>query len=52
MSNLCDLFFIFSLIFMMINHKTSFKERYLLFKFFFLEYHLLFLDHKMDEECE
>ena len=41
MSYLCDLFFIFSLIFIVINHITSFKQTYLFFAPF-LEYFLLF----------
>ena len=34
MSNLCDLFFIFSLIFIVIIHITLFKHTYLLFRIF------------------
>ena len=49
MSYLCDLFFIFSLIFIVINHITSFKQTY--FFVHFLE-HLLFLDGNVDEESE
>ena len=51
MSYLCDLFFIFSLIFIIINHKTSFSRR-TCFVFFlhFLEYFLLFLDDNLDEK--
>ena len=48
---LCDLFFIFSLIFIVINDITSFKQTYLLFVHF-LEYLLLFLFDTVDEECE
>ena len=48
---LCDLFFIFSLIFIVINDITSFKQTYLLFVHF-LEYLLLFLYDTVDEECE
>ena len=51
MSYLCDLFFIFSLIFIAINHITSLKQTQLLFVPF-LEYLLLFLDDKVDEESE
>ena len=42
-SYLCDLLFIFSLIFIVINHITSFKQMYLFFVHF-LEYFILFLD--------
>ena len=45
MSNLCDLLFIF------INHITSFKHTFLLFVHF-LEYLLSFLDNNVDEERE
>ena len=48
---LCDLFFIFSLIFSVINHITSFKQTYLFFVHF-LEYLLLFLDNNVSEESE
>ena len=51
MSKLCYLFFIFSLIFIVINQKTSLKQTYLFFVYF-LEYLLLFLDHNVDEEWE
>ena len=44
---LCDLFFIFSLIFIVISHITLFKYTYI-----FLEYLLLFLDDKVYEESE
>ena len=50
-SYLCDLFFIFSLIFIAINHITSLKQT-LLFFFHFLEYFLLFLDENVDEESK
>ena len=50
MSYLCDLFFIFSLIFIVINHITSFKQTY--FFVHFLEHLLLFLDGNVDEESE
>ena len=43
---LCDLFFIFSLIFIVISHITLFKYTYI-----FLEY-LLFLDDKVYGESE
>ena len=43
MSYLSDLLFIFSLIFIVINHTTSSKQAHLLFVRF-LEYLLLFLD--------
>ena len=48
MSYLCDLFSIFSLIFIVINRTTSVKQNYLFFVHF-LEYLLLFLDGNMDE---
>ena len=48
---LCDLFFIFKIIFTVINHITSFKQTYLFFEHF-LEYLLLFLDDNMDEQSE
>ena len=51
MSYLCDQFFIFSLIFIVINHVTSLKQMHLLFAHF-SEYSLLFLDDNMDEESE
>ena len=51
MSNLCDIFFIFSLIFIVINHITSFKQSYLYFVHF-LEYLLLCLDDNVDEESK
>ena len=43
MSCLCDLFFIFSLIFVIINLITSFKQMYLFFAHF-LEYLLVLLE--------
>ena len=43
MSYLCDLFFIFSFMFFVINHITSFKKMHLLFAFF-SEHLTLFLD--------
>ena len=51
MSYLCGLFFIFSLIFIVINHITSFKQAYLILNIFLL-YLLLFLDDSVDEESE
>ena len=45
---LYDLFLIFSLIFIVINHIASFRQIHLLFVHF-LEYHLLFLDDKVDD---
>ena len=51
MSDLCDLFFIFSLVFIVINHITSFKQASLLFCTF-LEYLLLFLDENVGVESE
>ena len=51
MSYLCDLFYIFSLVFIVINHVTSFKQTYLFFVHF-LEYLLLLLDDIVDEESK
>ena len=51
MSYICDLFFIFSLIFIVINHITSLKQAKLFFVIF-LEYLLLPLDDNVDEESE
>ena len=51
MSYLCDLFFIFSLIFIVINHIKSFKQTNLFF-IHFLEYLLLSLVDYVDEESE
>ena len=51
MSYLCDPFSIFCLIFIVINHITSFKQAYLIF-LHFLEYLLLFLDDNMDKESK
>ena len=48
---LCDLFFIFSLIFIVTNHITLFIETYLFFVHF-LEYLLLFSDDNVDEKSE
>ena len=46
---LCDLFFIFSLFFIVFNHITLLKQTHLFFAHF-LEYFLLFLDDKVDEK--
>ena len=51
MSDLSDLFFIFSLIFIVINHIISFKQTYLFFCTF-LEYLLLFLDENVGVESK
>ena len=51
MPYLCDLFFIFSFIFIVINRITRFKQTYLFFVGF-LEYLLLFLDDNLDEKRE
>ena len=48
MSYLCELIFIFSFIFIVINHISSFQQTYLLFVPF-LEYLLSFLDDNVDE---
>ena len=45
------LFFIFSIIFIVIDDMTSFKHNYLLFVHV-LEYLLLFLDDNVDKESE
>ena len=45
------LFFIFSLIFIVINHKTSLKQAHLVFVPF-IECLLLFLDDNVDEESK
>ena len=50
MPYLCDIFCIFSLIFV-INHVTLFKQMRLFFEHF-LEYLLLFLDDNTNEESE
>ena len=50
MPYLCDLFFIFRLNFNAVNHITSLKHAILFVHF--LEYLLLFLDNKVDEESE
>ena len=51
MAYLCDLVFIFSLIFIAINHITVFKQTYLIFANL-LEYLQLFLDDNVDEESK
>ena len=51
MSYIRDLFFIFILGFIVINHITSLKQTKLFFVHF-LEYLLLFLDDNVDEESE
>ena len=51
MSYLCDLCFIFSLIFIIITYITLFKQAYLFFVHF-LEYLRLFLDDNMNEESK
>ena len=51
MSYLCDLFFIFSLIFTAINHISTFKQRYSFFVHF-LECLLLFLNDDVNEESK
>ena len=48
---ICDLFFHFSLIFIVINHINAYKQRYFFFPYF-LEYLQLFLDDNVDEEAE
>ena len=52
MSYLCNLFFIFNLIFIIINHITSFKQTYLVFVHVFLEYLLIFLNYNVGEESK
>ena len=51
MSYLCDQFFISSLIFIVINHATSFKQTYF-FLVHFLEDLLLILDDNVDKQSE
>ena len=51
MSYLCDLFFIFSIAFIVINHITSSKQTYLFFVYF-LENLVLFLVDNEYEESE
>ena len=48
---LCHVYFIFSLIFIVINHVTSLKKMHLFFADL-LKYLLLFLDDNVDEENE
>ena len=50
-SFLYDVFFNFRLVFIVINHVTKFKQRYLFFVHF-VEYLQLFLDGNMHEKCE
>ena len=47
---LCDLFFFFSLIFIVSNHITSLKQMHLFFVQF-LEYLPLFLDNNVDKKA-
>ena len=49
MSYMCDLSFIFSIIFIVSGYITLFKQMYLLFVQF-LEYLLLFLDDNVEDE--
>ena len=51
MSYICDLFFSFSLIFIVINHINTFKQVFV-FLYILLGYLQLFLDDNMDEESE
>ena len=51
MSYICDLLFIFSLIFILFNQIGSLKQMHLLFVHF-LEYLLSFLDDNLDEEAK
>ena len=51
MSYLGDLFFTFNLIFIVINHISSFKQTYLFFVHF-LEFVLLFLGDNVNEKSE
>ena len=51
MSYICDLFFNFSLIFIVINHINTFKQVFA-FLYILLGYLQLFLDDNMDEESE
>ena len=50
-SYLCDLFFIFNLIFITIHHINSLKQKHVAFVQF-LKYLLLFLNDNVDEESE
>ena len=52
MCYLCDLYFVFIFVLIMINHIISQKQTHLTFFRHFLEYVLLFLDHHIDEEWE
>ena len=51
MSSLCDLFFVFSFVFIVINHITSLKQK-LSITVYFLEYVLLLWFDSVDEESE
>ena len=51
MSYICDLFFNFSLIFIVINDINTFKQVFI-FLYILLGYLQLFLDDNMDEESE
>ena len=51
MSYICDLFFNFSLIFIVINDINTFKQVFV-FLYILLGYLQLFLDDNMDEESE
>ena len=51
MSHVCNLFFIFSLTFIVINHITSLKQTHLFF-IHFVECLLLFLGNNLDKESE
>ena len=51
MSYICDLFFIFSFVFVVIDHITSLKQTHLFFVRF-SEHRLLFLDDNVDEKSE
>ena len=51
MSYMCDLFFNFSLIFIVINDINTFKQVFV-FLYILLGYLQLFLDDNMDEESE
>ena len=48
-SYICDLFFSFNLVFIIINHITSLKQTHFFFVHF-LEYPLLFLDDNVDKK--
>ena len=50
-SYLCDLFFTFSLMFILINNITSFNQTYVFFVHS-LEYFLLFFDDNVDKESK